>query len=151
MVPPVPHHADVIAANNLADLLLDADEDVSLALAFAYSAHVRSIGTPYESAVADTLAKALLKTGYGSSALGLAKMATSADPEDPERLLRLGMAYAAAGDIPAALASLSKVREVAPDSPSAATAVRLADTLRAKAAAGDTGVDGPPAGVRAVD
>ncbi len=63
-----------IAANNLAELILSSlapGDDASLAVALAYSAYVRTIGTQYEQSIADTLAKALRAAGLSAEDLGV--------------------------------------------------------------------------------
>jgi tetratricopeptide (TPR) repeat protein len=119
-----------IAANNLAELLLTQEEDIPLALAFAYSAHVRSLGTPLGPAAADTLAKALIKANYPSSAVGLARIAAEVQPASPDRQYRLGVAEAAAGNVEQAIAALNRVSELDPDSEAAAMARDLAEILK---------------------
>ncbi len=64
-----------IAANNLAEILMADDKEghnAAAALALAYSAYVRSRGSRYETAIADTLRKALTAAGVTAEALGVA-------------------------------------------------------------------------------
>lgn len=120
----------IIAANNMAELLLSENKDIPLALAFAYSAHVRAFGTPLEAPAADTLANALIRAGYPASAVGLARMAARIRPDSPERHYRRGLAEAAAGNLEEALRAFDKAAELDPDSESAVLARGLAEMLK---------------------
>jgi len=120
----------VVAGNNLADMLLSANEDIPLALALAYSAHVNSLGGPLERHTADTLAQALIKAGYPARAVLVARTAAQAEPNDPRRHLRLGLAEAAAGNVEAAAAALERALELDPQSEQADTARGLLEKLR---------------------
>ena len=120
----------VVAANNLADMLLAQDRDLPLALAFAYLAHAHARGAPQEAEVADTLAHALIKTGYPVHAASAARMAARAEPDDAERQFRLGLAEAAVGNTEAAVAALARARAESPDADWAAFAAQLVEKLK---------------------
>jgi tetratricopeptide (TPR) repeat protein len=123
----------VVAANNLAELLLSDQHDVPLALAFAYAAHLRSAGTPLHAQVADTLAQALIRAGYPATALGVAREAAGADPQSADRRFRLGVAEAAAGNNTAAISALEEAAHLEPDSEPGKMAQGLAEFLRKQA------------------
>jgi len=66
-----------VAANNLADLMLQkltGPQEAAVAVALAYSAYVRVVGTPLEGTVADTLAKALRAAGLSAADLGITQL-----------------------------------------------------------------------------
>ncbi len=130
----------LIAANNMAELLLSADMDIPLALAFAYSAHLRALGTPLEAPAADTLTKALMKAGYPAGAVGLARVAATVLPENSGRQYRLGLAEAAAGNVDEAAAALDRAADLARDADLADMARGLAETLRARAEGDEPGL-----------
>ncbi len=134
----------VVASNNLAELLMANQRDVPMALAFAYNAHLRSVGSPLHAHVADTLAEALIKAGYPSTALGLAREAAGVEPKSADRRFRLGVAEAAAGNNQEAITALEEAARLQPDSRPGKMASGLADFLRKQTAAPDA--QSPPGG-----
>ncbi len=89
-----------IAANNLAELILSdlaPGDDASLAVALAYSAYVRAIGTQYEQSTADTLAKALRAAGFSAEDLGV-ELPPSTQDATGGRLSTSGSAVSAPAD-----------------------------------------------------
>lgn len=135
----------VVAANNLANLLLANNRDLPLALSLANMAHADSQGRPLHVHTADTLAKALIRSGYAARALRVAQIAASAKPKDAKRRLRLGIAQSEAGATDHAAASFQKVVELAPKSPQADLARQLLKKVhesREKKAPGTPGQQG---------
>ena len=101
-----------IAANNLAEALMNQRKNLPLALALAYNAHVMA-PPQFKDECADTMAKALIATGGAARAVPAARMASAAVPDNPGRLLRLGIAEGAAGNRKNATRALRKVVETA--------------------------------------
>jgi len=128
-----------MAGNNLADLLLSQNRDISLALALAHWSYMMSRGSNVEDNCADTFARALLRAGYPAKAVSLARFAVAAEPDNVERRLRLVVAEAAAGNLDEAIAHLDKIAQLEPDSEEARKIRELVERLRQrrKAAAGE--------------
>lgn len=99
-----------VASNNLAELILQTGQRSPMALALAYTSHA-NCPPQLKDESADTLAKALINLGGAASALPAARLAASASPDDPGRLLRLGLAEGAAGNADRALDALRKAQE----------------------------------------
>ncbi len=108
----------VTASNNLAQMLLAEDRDLPVAIAMAYCAYANSVG-PARGHTADTFAVALMKAGYAARAVNVAREAARAQPHDPGRQLRLGIAEAAAGNPELAAAAWARAIQLAPDSEAA--------------------------------
>mgnify|MGYP006284055179 FL=1 len=119
-----------IAANNLADLMLKRDQNISLALALAWGASTNNDDARLAGELADTLCRALIRTGNPSFALRAATVAAQAEPKRPARQFRLGLAHRASGHSGKAKTSFSETIELAPDSDFAARARRALASLQ---------------------
>jgi tetratricopeptide (TPR) repeat protein len=137
-----PHRA-VTASNDLAAMMLDTGENPPLALALAYFAHLNADSPALAAHTADTLAEALVKTGNAARAVSLARQAVAARPEDQERLVRLAMAEAAAGEKERAVEALERAVRLAPRSDSGQRAQQFLHSLRETAGHAPSGGAAP--------
>jgi len=128
-----------MAGNNLADLLLSQNRHAPLALALAHWSYMMSRGSNVEDNCADTFARALLKTGYPTRAVSLARFAVVAEPDNVDRRLRLVVAEAAAGNLDEAMAHLDKIAQLEPDSEQARQIRELVERLRQRRKAAEGG------------
>jgi tetratricopeptide (TPR) repeat protein len=106
-----------LAANNLAALMLDAYEDPPVALGLAMHAYFGSSSGYLKTASADTLAEALIRTGYPARAVHPARQVVRKLPEVQECQLRLGIAEAAAGNTASAREAFGKTIELDAETP----------------------------------
>ena len=119
----------VAAAINLAHILIERDENLSRAQALAMAASVNNRSPRLRADVADILARTLIATGQGESAVVPARRAARARPRDTRRLIRLGIAEVAAGNHRKAESALKSAREQAQSPELEQRAARLLEQL----------------------
>jgi Flp pilus assembly protein TadD len=105
-----------LAANNLAYLMLENDENTDVALSLAQSARR---GMPNSSNTADTLAWAYYKKGAYAFARDLLEDALKTNGNDATMQYHLGMVYSKLENKSNAMIHLKKAIALAPESPSA--------------------------------
>jgi Flp pilus assembly protein TadD len=115
-----------VAANNLAQLLADRNENLDTALQLAQTAKA---GLPNTHAVSDTLGWVLYRKGLSAQAIAAFQEAIKADPKNPGYQYRLGLAYLQANDKPAARQALQKALSLG-DFPQAPDAKRALDGIK---------------------
>lgn len=120
----------IVASNNLAALMLQEDKNKAMALALAYIARANTASSSTAEHAVDTLAQALIQTGNASTALVPARQAAEANPEDPSRQLRLGMAELAAGNRKKARGALQQAQKLAKTDKTRNRAKKLLKALR---------------------
>jgi len=116
-----------VAANNLAQLYLDRNENLDMALQLAQTAKA---GMPNSHEVDDTLGWAYYKKGTASSAVSALKQAVAADPANAVYLYHLGAAYALNKDKVNARQTLEKALKLQPTFPGADDARKILDSLK---------------------
>ena len=115
-----------IAANNLATLLTEENQNPDRALDLAQTA---KRGLPNSPEVNDTLGMAYLKKGLTTLAVSAFEFSVQKDGANPEYRSHLGLAYAAAGQKDKARASLEKALSLNPNFAGAADARRALAAL----------------------
>ncbi len=105
--------SQVVAANNLAFIMVENGENTDVALSYAQTAR-RSM--PNSPGTADTLAWVYYHKGTYSLARDLLEDATKADPDDPAIHYHLGMTYSKLGDKVNAAIQLKKASDLSPGS-----------------------------------
>ena len=100
-----------VAANNLAQLYIDRNENIDVALTLAQTA---KSGLPTSHEVDDTLGWTYYKKGLAGQAIASLKSAQAAQPENPIYLYHLGAAYALNKDKANARQSLEKALKLQP-------------------------------------
>lgn len=116
-----------IAANNLAQLYLDKNENFDVALQLAQTAKA---GLPKAHQIDDTLGWAQYRKGNGLMAVSSLKAAVAAQPENAVYLYHLGAAYALAKDKSNARQSLEKALKMQPGFPGSDDARKILDSLK---------------------
>ena len=106
--------SQVVAANNLAFLMVENGENTDVALSYAQTARRNMPNSP---GTADTLAWVYYHKGTYSLARDLLEDATKAEPNDPAIHYHLGMTYSKLGDKADAAIQLKKAADLAPGSP----------------------------------
>jgi len=101
-----------VAANNLAQLYLDRNENLEMALQLAETAKA---GVPTAHEVDDTLGWAYYKKGMAAPSVASLKQAVAAQPENAIYLYHLGAAYALNKDKPNARQALEKALKLQPN------------------------------------
>jgi tetratricopeptide (TPR) repeat protein len=115
-----------VAANNLAWLLAERNEELDLALQLAQTAQ-RRLAEVAE--VNDTLGFVYLQKNIAPLAVSTLKASVEKQPTNPLFHYHLGLAYAKAGDDHAARQHLSRALALKPDFPGAAAARNLLNDL----------------------
>lgn len=115
-----------VAANNLAQLYVDRDENLDMALQLAQTAKANS---PKSHEIDDTLGWIYYKKKIASQALNSMKAAVTAQPENPVYLYHLGAAYALNKDKSNARQALEKALKLQPNFPGADDARRILTSL----------------------
>jgi tetratricopeptide (TPR) repeat protein len=106
---------NLVAANNLASLLLDHRADsASLKKAQSLAAFLRKSDIPQ---FKDTLAWASYQQGNYATAISLSEEASAALPDQAAVRYHLGMSYVATGQLSKALEQLKKALQLASDAP----------------------------------
>ena len=108
-----------VAANNLAWLMADRDENLELALQLAQVAYA---GLPIVPEVADTLAWVYYKRDMTSLAVPIMERVTEANPGNAMYHFHLGMIYVKQGEDNKARQSLQRALDLQPDFAGAAEA-----------------------------
>jgi tetratricopeptide (TPR) repeat protein len=103
-----------IAANNLAYLMVEAGQNIDVALSLAQTARR---GLPNSPSTADTLAWAYFHKESYLSARDLLEEALKTAPDDPALHYHLGLTYSKLSDKPNALLHLKKAVTLGPDTP----------------------------------
>ena len=107
----VDSHA-AVAANNLAQLYADRNENLDTALQLAQTAKA---GLPKSPEVDDTLGWVYYKKGLSTLAIEALKQSAAADPQNASYLYHLGLAYKQNGDRFLARQTLEKALKLQPD------------------------------------
>jgi Flp pilus assembly protein TadD len=94
-----------VAANNLAQMYADRNENLDVALQLAQTAKA---GLPASHEVDDTLGWLYYKKGQATLAIGTLRSAVAAQPDNPIYLYHLGAAYALNNDRTNAKPALEK-------------------------------------------
>lgn len=115
------------AANNLAQIYVDRNENLDAALQLAQTAKA---GLPNSHEVSDTLGWIYYKKGVGPSAVSFLKQAVAADPMNPVYHYHLGAAYALNKDKINARQSLQKALQLQPTFPGADDARKILDSVK---------------------
>ena len=115
------------AANNLAWMLLQENEDLDRALELAKRAKKQ---LPDDPNVADTLGLAFLAKGFYPSAISELSDAAEKMPEHPTVLYHLGLAHWKNGDKQEAQAALDKALKIKLDFPEKKKAEKLLEEIR---------------------
>jgi len=110
------------AANNLAYMLLQQDENPDRALELARRAKAR---LPNDPNVSDTLGLALIRKGLYSSAISELNEAAQKLPDNPSVLYHLALAHWKIGESDRALAALNKALKMKKDFPEKGEAEKL--------------------------
>jgi Flp pilus assembly protein TadD len=100
-----------VAANNLAWMMAEDNENIDEALQLAQAARAKA---PESAEIADTLGWIFIKKGQSQSAIGPLKDAVQRDPGNGSYQYHLGFAYAKHGDTKLARATLEKALKLAP-------------------------------------
>lgn len=108
-----------LAANNLAYLMLERNENADVALTLA---QIARHGMPESPATADTLAWAYYYKGAYAFARDLLEDALKTDPDSAARHYHLGMVYLRLADKQSATAHLRKAISLSPNTPTANSA-----------------------------
>jgi Flp pilus assembly protein TadD len=116
-----------VAANNLAQLYADRNENLDVALQLAQTAKA---GLPNAHQVDDTLGWIYYKKGVGELAVASLKRAVAAQPDNVVYLYHLGAAHALAGDKVNARLMLDKALRLQPNFAGADDARRILDSLK---------------------
>ncbi len=116
-----------VAANNLAQLYVDRNENLDVALQLAQTAKA---GLPNAHEVDDTLGWIYYKKGMAGPAVTSLKQAVAAQPENAVYLYHLGAAYALNKDKANARQTLEKALKLQPDFPGADDARKILDSLK---------------------
>jgi tetratricopeptide (TPR) repeat protein len=117
------------AANNLAWLLLQQDQDPDRALSLAKKAKAQ---LPDDPSVADTYALALIVKGLYTSAISELSDATEKMPQNPTVLYHLGLAYWKNGDTNQAAEALGRALKLEQVFPERQAAMELLQEARAQ-------------------
>ena len=116
-----------VACNNLAQLYLDRNENLDVALSLAQTAKA---GMPNSHAVDDTLGWAYYKKGIGASAVPPLQNAVKAQPNNAVYLYHLGAAQALVKDKTNARVTLEKALKAQPSFDGVEDARKLLDSLK---------------------
>ena len=119
-----------VAANNLASIMVDENDNLNEALRLA---QVARAGLPESPQVGDTLGWIYYKQGLTSHAITFLEESVKLDPQTAAYHYHLGLAYGKNGDVPAARQSLGTALKLNPTAPEAQEARNL---LQRFAAAG---------------
>ena len=101
-----------VAANNLAQMYADGNENLDVALQLAQTAKA---GLPKAPEVDDTLGWVYYKKGLSALAIASLKQCAAADPQNPSYLYHLGLAYSQNGDKVLARQTLERALKIQPD------------------------------------
>jgi tetratricopeptide (TPR) repeat protein len=115
-----------VAANNLAQLYVDRNENLDVALNLAQTAKA---GLPNSHEVDDTLGWIYYKKGNGPMAVSSMRQAVAAQPENAVYLYHLGAAYALNKDKTNARMTLEKALKIQPGFPGADDARKILNSL----------------------
>jgi tetratricopeptide (TPR) repeat protein len=115
-----------VAANNLAQLYLDRNQNLEIALQLAQTAKA---GFPTAHEVDDTLGWAYYKKGLSAQAVGAMKTAAAAQPNNAIYLYHLGAAYALGKDKINARQNLEKALKLQANFPGADDARKILASL----------------------
>lgn len=110
-----------VAANNLAWIYAEHGGNLDIALQLAQTAKA---GLPSQPAVNDTLGWVQHKKGLSSIAIGPLEEAVAGEPRNALYHYHLGLAYAGAGDAARARAAFEEARQLQPDLPGLADALK---------------------------
>ena len=105
----------VVASVNLANILLEENRNLPMALAMAHFAFSAPRSQPYGADAAETFAHALLKMGYVGNAETVARYAVKLAPESAVNHYRLATVLQQLGNTEEALAECRKALESDPD------------------------------------
>jgi Tfp pilus assembly protein PilF len=119
-------HNAGIAANNLAWIFADSNENLDVALQLAQTAKAQFPDVPQ---VNDTLGWVYYKKGMATMAVTFLREATKRGPSNPSMQYRLGLAYLKAGDKRNARASLEEALKLNPQFEQADDAKRTLETI----------------------
>lgn len=115
-----------VAANNLAYLMIETDQNIDVALSLAQTARRAMPDAP---SAADTLAWAYYHKGTYASARDLLEQAVKGEPENATMHYHLGMAYSKLSDKKNATIHLKKALSLAPNTPTATQAEKALQNL----------------------
>jgi len=116
-----------VAANNLAQLYVDRNENLDVALNLA---QIAKAGLPTAHQVDDTLGWIYYRKGVGLLAVTWLKQAVAAQPDNAEYNYHLGAAYALNKEPANARQSLTKALKLRPNFQGADDARKILDTLK---------------------
>jgi tetratricopeptide (TPR) repeat protein len=115
-----------VAANNLAWMMAERNENLDLALKYAQTAKAVSPDVPE---ISDTLAWVYYKKDLAPLAVEPLQHAVSRDPKNANYHYRLGLVYLKTGDVAKAKRSLEQALSIDPAFPGAADARAKLSTL----------------------